>query len=53
MSLFNLIRQVAACLNDEAVIVTDVGQHQMWTAQAYPFSRPGQLLTSGGLGTMG
>ena len=53
LSPFNLIRQAAACLDDEAVIVTDVGQHQMWTAQAYPFSRPGQLLTSGGLGTMG
>jgi acetolactate synthase-1/2/3 large subunit len=36
-----------------ATIVTDVGQHQMWVAQAYPFTRPGQLLTSGGLGTMG
>jgi acetolactate synthase I/II/III large subunit len=38
---------------DDAIVTTDVGQHQMWTAQVYPFSRPRQLLTSGGLGTMG
>ncbi len=37
----------------EAIIATDVGQHQMWSAQYYHFSRPGQLLTSGGFGTMG
>lgn len=37
----------------DGVIVTEVGQHQMWTAQFYPFSRPRQFLTSGGLGTMG
>ena len=36
-----------------AVIVTDVGQHQMWTAQRYPFTEPRSFLTSGGLGTMG
>ncbi len=36
-----------------AVVVTDVGQHQMWAAQHYPFSRIGQFITSGGLGTMG
>ena len=36
-----------------AVIVTDVGQHQMWTAQYYHMERPGELITSGGLGTMG
>jgi acetolactate synthase-1/2/3 large subunit len=34
-------------------VTTDVGQHQMWVAQAYPFRRPRQWLTSGGLGTMG
>lgn len=39
--------------NGEAVIVTDVGQHQMWAAQFYPFKRPRQCITSGGLGTMG
>ncbi len=36
-----------------AVIVTEVGQHQMWTAQHYCFRSPRQLITSGGLGTMG
>ncbi len=52
-SHFGLIRAVAACLDDEAIIATDVGQHQMWVAQAYPLRRPRQWLTSGGLGTMG
>jgi len=52
-SHYGLIRAVAACLDDDAVISTDVGQHQMWTAQAYPLRRPRQWLTSGGLGTMG
>lgn len=37
----------------EACVATDVGQHQMWTAQYFPFKRPRQWLTSGGLGTMG
>ncbi len=37
----------------DAIIVTDVGQHQMWTAQFYSFTEPRTLLTSGGLGTMG
>lgn len=37
----------------QAYIVTDVGQHQMWAAQYYPYQFPGQNLTSGGLGTMG
>ncbi len=50
---FGLIRAVAACLDDDAIIATDVGQHQMWVAQAYPLRRPRQWLTSGGLGTMG
>ena len=50
---YGLIHAVAAALDDDAVIATDVGQHQMWVAQAYPFRRPRQWLTSGGLGTMG
>ena len=52
-SPYGLIRAVADCLDDEATITTDVGQHQMWVAQAYPLRRPRQWLTSGGLGTMG
>lgn len=49
----NLCRHLGALLPDDAIITTDVGQHQMWVAQAYPFKRPRTLLTSGGLGTMG
>ncbi len=52
-SHFGLIQAVADCLDDNAIIATDVGQHQMWAAQAYPLRRPRQWLTSGGLGTMG
>jgi acetolactate synthase-1/2/3 large subunit len=52
-SHYGLIRAVAACVPDSALICTDVGQHQMWVAQAYPLRRPRQWLTSGGLGTMG
>ena len=44
---------IAEKLGDDAIIVTEVGQHQMWTAQFYPFTRPRSFLTSGGLGTMG
>jgi len=50
---YGLILQIANLLDDEAIITTDVGKHQMWTAQVYPFRRPRQFLTSGGLGTMG
>lgn len=49
----NLIHAVASVVGEDAVVVTDVGQHQMWTAQYYPFSNPRQFITSGGLGTMG
>lgn len=39
--------------NEDAFVITDVGQHQMWTAQAFKFKTPRQFVTSGGLGTMG
>jgi acetolactate synthase-1/2/3 large subunit len=39
--------------SDDLIVVTDVGQHQMWVAQHYPFYHPGTLITSGGLGAMG
>jgi len=48
-----VIRELHRLTNGEALITTDVGQHQMWVAQFYPFTRPRQLITSGGLGTMG
>lgn len=48
-----VIQKIGEILGEKAVVVTDVGQHQMWTAQFYPFSFPRQLITSGGLGTMG
>jgi len=50
---YGLIRTVAQLSGPDAAITTDVGQHQMWVAQAYPFTRPERWLTSGGLGTMG
>jgi acetolactate synthase-1/2/3 large subunit len=50
---YGLIRAVARLAHPDAAITTDVGQHQMWVAQSYPFSRPERWLTSGGLGTMG
>ncbi|MBU3695773.1 acetolactate synthase large subunit [Dechloromonas sp.] len=53
LSHFGLIREIAEHLDDDASVATDVGQHQMWVAQAYPLRRPRQWLTSGGLGTMG
>jgi acetolactate synthase-1/2/3 large subunit len=48
-----VIHEIAKFTNHDAIVVTDVGQHQMWTAQFYGFQRPNQFLTSGGLGTMG
>jgi acetolactate synthase-1/2/3 large subunit len=48
-----VIRELHRLTNGEAVIATDVGQHQMWVAQFYPFTKARQLITSGGLGTMG
>jgi len=50
---YGAIAAVADMVDDDANITTDVGQHQMWVAQAYPFVRPRQWISSGGLGTMG
>ncbi|MDR1292625.1 MAG: biosynthetic-type acetolactate synthase large subunit [Clostridiales Family XIII bacterium] len=49
----NIIRTIYEAFGDDAIVATDVGQHQMWTAQAWPFAKPRKLITSGGLGTMG
>jgi len=48
-----VIERVGELVGEDAVITSDVGQHQMWTAQHYPFDRPRQWINSGGLGTMG
>lgn len=53
LSPYGIIDHVARMLEGETYITTDVGQHQMRVAQAFPFERPRQWLTSGGLGTMG
>ncbi|MBN2762217.1 MAG: biosynthetic-type acetolactate synthase large subunit [Bacteroidales bacterium] len=48
-----IIDEIARSVPAGSIISTDVGQHQMWVAMKYPFSRPRTFLTSGGLGTMG
>ena len=48
-----IIEEIDRITEGEAVITTDVGQHQMWAAQYYKYSRPRTFLSSGGLGTMG
>ena len=48
-----VVEQIYAATGGDAIIVTDVGQHQMWAAQFYKFSQPRTWLSSGGLGTMG
>lgn len=48
-----LIEQAYEISNGEAIVTTDVGQHQMWAAQFYKFDKPNRWVTSGGLGTMG
>jgi acetolactate synthase-1/2/3 large subunit len=48
-----VIEKLYEVTNGDAIIVTEVGQHQMWAAQYYKYKRPRQLLSSGGLGTMG
>jgi acetolactate synthase-1/2/3 large subunit len=49
----NIIREMSYLMGPDTIITTDVGQHQMWVAQAYRFKKPRTFLTSGGLGTMG
>lgn len=49
----NIFRVIEEILGDDVIVATDVGQHQMWTAQYWPFKAPRQNITSGGLGTMG
>jgi acetolactate synthase-1/2/3 large subunit len=47
------VERLGELLGEQAIITSDVGQHQMWAAQHYPFDRPRQWINSGGLGTMG
>src|SRR5437667_6348167 len=49
----SILEAIRAETKDEAIIVTDVGQHQMWTARHYTWTRPNSHITSGGLGTLG
>ena len=49
----DILDTVSRLTNANAIVATDVGQHQMWSCQYFHFNRPGQLLTSGGFGTMG
>lgn len=53
LSPYDIIDIISAGAEEDNVVVTDVGQHQMWTAQRYPLKKPRTFLTSGGLGTMG
>lgn len=53
MTPYGIITETARAMGPEAVVATDVGQHQMRTAQAHPYLAPRKWLTSGGLGTMG
>lgn len=48
-----ILESITKCTDGDTIIATDVGQHQMWCCQYFHFKRPGQLLTSGGFGTMG
>ena len=48
-----VIEKLRELSNDDAIVTTEVGQHQMWTAQFFDFTQPRTFLTSGGLGTMG
>jgi acetolactate synthase-1/2/3 large subunit len=48
-----VVEKISELTKGEAIVTTEVGQNQMWTAQFYKFTQPRTLLTSGGLGTMG
>jgi len=48
-----VIERIGKRIGEKAIVTSDVGQHQMWAAQFYPFDRPRQWINSGGLGTMG
>jgi acetolactate synthase-1/2/3 large subunit len=48
-----VIQETAKALGEKAIVVTDVGQHQIWTAQFYPFKKMRSFISSGGMGTMG
>jgi acetolactate synthase I/II/III large subunit len=52
-SPYGIVQAVGSLAPRDAIVTTDVGQHQMWVAQSFPFQRPDRWLTSGGLGTMG
>jgi acetolactate synthase-1/2/3 large subunit len=49
----NIFKVIHEVIGDDAIVATDVGQHQMWTAQFWPYKEPNHNITSGGLGTMG
>src|SRR5260370_31249912 len=53
ISAVSVIEEMHNLTKGDCIIATDVGQHQMWIAQLFPFERPRSLLTSGGLGMMG
>ncbi len=50
---YRIIDIMSEITDEDTIVTTDVGQHQMWTAQRYPFEKPRTFLSSGGLGTMG
>lgn len=50
---YRIIDRISTAAQPDTVVATDVGQHQMWTAQRYPFRKPRTFISSGGLGTMG
>ncbi len=50
---YDIVDVIGENADEDTIIATDVGQHQMWTAQRYPFKKPRTFISSGGLGTMG